>query len=290
MTAIRTILCPVDFSPATDGQLALAIELCRAFGARLVLHHNLATTPPGAGIGWMYAEAHAGVPSEADGEKRLRELMAGVPEGIAVEARITHGLASPSVVRLGEVVGADLVILANHGETSEDHTSVTEQVLDRARFAVLALHEPGTEAARLELGAAGDRKQVLLVPTDLSPEARAAVDYAFALARELPLEVHLLHVLPAHGKGEATGAGAAEARKQLVALVPEELDGRVFVHVEPGEPGQAIAAAAGRLGASCIMMGEHTRSPLRRWFTHDTSRDVLHHACCPVWFVPGRAA
>jgi nucleotide-binding universal stress UspA family protein len=37
-------------------------------------------------------------------------------------------------------------------------------------------------------------------------------------------------------------------------------------------------------------MGEHARSPLRRWFTHDTAHDVLRAAHCPVWFVPVPAA
>ena len=33
-------------------------------------------------------------------------------------------------------------------------------------------------------------------------------------------------------------------------------------------------------------MGEHTRVPIKRWLTHDTSRAVLHEAPCPVWYVP----
>jgi hypothetical protein len=37
MIAIRTILCPVDFSPATPRQVDLAANLCLAFNARLVL-------------------------------------------------------------------------------------------------------------------------------------------------------------------------------------------------------------------------------------------------------------
>jgi hypothetical protein len=37
-------------------------------------------------------------------------------------------------------------------------------------------------------------------------------------------------------------------------------------------------------------MGEHARTPFRRWFTHNTSRDVLHLAHCPIWYVPGTLA
>jgi len=33
-------------------------------------------------------------------------------------------------------------------------------------------------------------------------------------------------------------------------------------------------------------MGAHARSFLRRYFTWNTSRALLHAASCPVWFVP----
>ena len=41
MIAIRIVVCPVDFSPVTAHQVDLAADVCRAFGARLVLHHNV---------------------------------------------------------------------------------------------------------------------------------------------------------------------------------------------------------------------------------------------------------
>jgi nucleotide-binding universal stress UspA family protein len=37
-------------------------------------------------------------------------------------------------------------------------------------------------------------------------------------------------------------------------------------------------------------MGAHARGLLRRIFTRDTSRELLHKAPCPVWFVPEIAA
>ena len=36
------------------------------------------------------------------------------------------------------------------------------------------------------------------------------------------------------------------------------------------------------------VMGEHARDFVHRFFTHDTAREVLHRAPCPVWFVPPR--
>ena len=284
MTTIQTILCPVDFSAASERQLALACDLARAFGARLVLHHNLMTALAGAGVGWMYAAEHQGMPTESEAREKLASLVAKVPEGVAAEGRITTGGRASSVVVVAEIEGADLVVLTTHGQADEDHASVTEQVLDRSRCLVLALHEEMVDACLPRFAAAGGAPQVVLVPTDFSADARPAVEFAFDLAQRLPLELHLVHVEP-------SGKTAAEAdRQRLEALVPAELSGRVRFHVASGDPGHEIAAAAERLAASCIVMGEHARSPLRRWFTHDTAHDVLRAAHCPVWFVPVQAA
>ena len=42
MTDTRIVLCPIDFSELSRRELALATEVCATFGARLVLHHNIA--------------------------------------------------------------------------------------------------------------------------------------------------------------------------------------------------------------------------------------------------------
>ena len=285
MAAIQTILCPVDFSAATERQVAMAGDLARLFGARLVFHHNVATPLAGAGVGWMYAAEHRGVESESEAHEALAKLVAAAPAGVVAEGRITKGGHAMSVVVTAEVEGADLVVVATHGEATEDHASVTEQVLDRSRCLVLALHEALVDAAAPRFAATGAGPQVVLVPTDFTADARPAVDFAFELARRLPLELHLIHVEPV-GRNDAADAD----RRRLEALVPAELAGRVRFQLVAGDPGREIAAAAERLAAACIVMGEHARAPFRRWFTHDTSHDVLHFAHCPVLFVPVRAA
>ena len=58
MMPIRTVLCPVDFSPATSRQVDVAADLCRAFRARLVLHHNVASMGTVASVGWMWNADH----------------------------------------------------------------------------------------------------------------------------------------------------------------------------------------------------------------------------------------
>lgn len=286
MTAIRTILCPVDFSDATARQVALAADFARLYGARLVLHHNLSSLALGAGVGWMWSADQAPLSEEAVGE-RLEKLAAVNAPGLQVELRITEGPASSAVLAVSQAVGADLVILSTHHLQSEDHTSVTATVLERTHRLVLALHDVRDEAKALHFDAGDGEPQVMLVPTDLTPESRGAVEFAFQLAETLPFELHLLHLMPRGAGGRHHENALAHARQALRALVPPDLETRTHVHVREDTASHGIVQAATDLGAACIVMGEHTRVPLRRWFSSDTSTGVLHDAPCPVLYVPG---
>jgi nucleotide-binding universal stress UspA family protein len=193
------------------------------------------------------------------------------------------------VLEVADGLDADLVVLTAHGTLSDAHASITRLILESGRRPVLVLHEPSVEKRTPRFAAATSEPQVVVAPTDLTPESSAAVDLSIDLARKLPIELHLLHLLP-HGGYRRNEADDEEARRRLRALVPEDLANRALLHVEHGDAGQAIARVADQLSASCIVMGEHTRRPLRRWFSRDVSRDVLHRAHCPVWYVPARRA
>ncbi|MEZ5316768.1 MAG: universal stress protein [Vicinamibacterales bacterium] len=284
MLSIRTVLCPVDFSPASSRQVELAANLCRAFQARLVLHHNLTELSSRAAVGWMWAADHP-VSDEASAA-RMHELVARASAaGIPVDAQITHGVPVQAVLTMSQVVDADLLVLTTHGAADDDHPSVTDRVLEDSDRSLLALHDIRDEAATLRFASAGAPDQHVLVPTDFTREARPAMAFAFDLARRLPVELHLLHVRAGGGRG----GDASRDLDAMAALVPPDLGSRVRLHVEAGDPADAIATAASRIDAACIVMGAHTRVPWRRWFSRDTSKGVLHRARCPVWYVPAVA-
>jgi len=291
MPEIQSVLCPVDFSPATARQIEFAADLCALFGARLVLHHNLEHVGDGAAVGWMWKAAHADRPTPEAAEAKLNELLEALPDGVQGEARLTSGPPASSVLIVSGVVEADLIVLTNHGTHREDHGSITEQVLERASAAVLALHEASVDHAVPRFAApAGEGRgaQRMVVPASFTGSSAAATGFAFDLARRAGLGVDLLHVEPARGAGhEPRLELATEDRERMLAMVPADLAPRVAVHVVAGDPAVEIANTAERLGASLIVMGEHTRAPLKRWFHRDTGRAVLHRAHCPVWYVPG---
>ena len=277
MIAIRTVLSPVDFSPATARQVDVAAGLCQKFKARLVLHHNLSAVAVGAGVGWMYAADHPPM-SEETVQQHLDQLAESRTE-IETETTITQGPSSVAVLAVSEAVSADLIVLSTHNMPPEDHASVTELVLGSGDRSVLALHDSTVDEHSLRFDPSSDRRQVTLVPTDLTRDSRAAVDFAFELSRTLPLEIHLLHLV-------GHRHSVIDAEHELRALVPADCATYTSVHARPGDAVEGILQSARDLSAVCVIMGEHTREPLRRWFSRDTSRAVLHKVPCPVWYVP----
>jgi len=284
MISVRTVLCPVDFSSATTRQVDLAVDLCRAFGARLVLHHNVVELAIGAGVGWMWAPDHQTF--ERTIEAKLIEILERVPAETMPEVRLSHGPVADAVLSIGRDIDADLVVLSTGGGLVEGKQSVTERVLERASLPVLAIHGASPEHQTPRFSSTTSERQTLLVPTDFGPASHAAVDVAFELARRFAFDVNVLYVLPEHGRS-AGGRGREEASRQLAAVVPSDLAERSLCRIETGTPAQVIARVADEIAASCIVMGEHARTPLRHWFRPDTSQSVLHRAPCPIWYVPG---
>jgi nucleotide-binding universal stress UspA family protein len=288
MIALETVLCPIDFSPATSRQIDFAADLCQAFDAKLIIHHNRHVLGSGPNVGWMWNADHPG-DTRASLERKMQDCVARVPEGVSTEAVLTEGPRSRLVLGAAEAVNADLVVLTAHGSRAEDHASITDLLLEDGRRAVLVLHEPAFDTRTPHFATRLTEPQIVLAPTDLTAGARAALGVAFDLARALPIELHLLHLLP-KGRSSRDHDREAEALTQLRALIPKELEGRVTVHVEHDEPSHGIARFADQIGASCIVIGEHTRPARKRWFRHRISRAVLHDAHCPVWYVPGSGA
>ena len=287
MHEIRTILCPVDFSAASERQTDLAADLSRTFEAQLVLHHNISGLSAGMAVGWMHAADHPPV-TDATADDRLQALIKRLPSDTRAVAHVTHGQLSQTVIGLAAALDADLVVLSTHAETDE-HESLTEQVLERGTCGVLALHEPDIERSTPRFSAAS-ASQVLVVPTDLTAESLAAFDFACDLTRRMPFELHLIHFLAARARRERVIELVDETERRLNELLPGDLAGSARVHVEQGNAVRGIAEAARRLSAACIVMVEHTRRPLRRWLSRDTARAVLRQAPCPVWYVPGQRA
>lgn len=281
MTEIKTVLCPIDFSDLSRNELSLAIEVCAALGARLVMHHNLTEIAPGLTRQWEWDQFHqAGYINEDETEARLRALLAEVPDGVAAQATVSRGPVVQVLLDMTARLPADLVVLGYHGLKDLDHASVTERMLDQSGAPLLTIHE-GAAIDGFKLR--GDTVPVL-VPVDLTDSASALTDYAFGLARCLPLHLHLLHVASSAASASAIDA----AQHTLRSLVPSDLAGCATCHIARGNAVGHILEAAERLQVGFMIMGEHTRSLLVSLFVKDNTKMILEKAVCPVWYVPRR--
>jgi universal stress protein A len=280
---LKIVLCPVDFSDLAKKELALAVEVCEAFRAHLVLHHNQAVVSPGLTRAWEWNEVHrADHTSPVEAENRMRKILAELPKTVSAEASISSGPLGPVILEIASRLPADLIVLGSHGWSTADHASVSERIIEHSPCPVLTIQEGEGVVERFRLHAAEGEVIKVVVPTDLSDSAKKAVDYSFDLARKTRVELHLLHVLP---RGSAYLTIDA-AQQQLSSLVPTDIVDKTKGHVRQGDPIKEILSFSRHIDASFVVMGEHARGFLRHFFTKDTAREVLHRAACPVWFIP----
>lgn len=279
MSLVRTVLCPVGFSETGKATLRLGSDLCAATGARLVAHHNIAGVPPGLAAAWMWDEEHRPqIEKPEDVEAALQDLLADAAPGVQSEAVVTSGGFGHSLVELAATIPADVVVFGLCEKSTPEEEEVVERLMRSGTCAVLTFHA----GRRTPTFASGGVPQPVtaLVATDFGEEASEAVREAFDLARQVPLDLHLLYADTRAG----AGGRAEEDRRRLRELVPPDLADRVSLHVDARSPAEAIPAVAEEMGADLIFMGEHTHRLLRRFLTADTARAVLHRAPCAVWF------
>lgn len=296
MVEIRTVLCPVDFSALSRQELHVAVEVCQAFGAKLVLHHNLGLAPAALSKSWEWEEAHAEREmTEAEVEERMEALLKEIPAGVRAEAMLSRGLVVPVLLHLVEQLPADLVVLGSHGWSDDEHTSVGDRLVEGCPVPVLTVREGTEEGPSWCIQGRGEPPTILVL-TDLSATGERAVANACELARQLPMHLCFLHVLPPEGWLDRlvhlgkershlvhkTTVEAAEER--LRAQVPEDLAHRVDCVVKEGAIADTMMKFSLRLQPQLIVMGRHARGFFRGLFTRDNSRQVLHRASCPVWF------
>jgi nucleotide-binding universal stress UspA family protein len=280
---IRTILCPVDFSPVSERELFLASQLCERFGAKLVVQHCLSAVPPvGLGVSWMHAEEHLAEDKARIDETRdrIRDVLSKIPPGVKREAKFTYGPVDRTLIGLAAMLPADLIVIGTHGRSTAEHRSATERVIFDAPCPVLTTSDHCRDVAFPKLDGGGLATIETLVPVDFSVHSERALDYAYALSAELPLKLHVLHVHPLGDEDQGTSL------ERLQAAVPAGLRDRVVIEARRGRAVDEILREESKLSIRLIVMGTHHKAAIKRLFSGSTAREVLHLGSCPVWFVP----
>jgi nucleotide-binding universal stress UspA family protein len=291
MLEIRTILCPTDFSDASQHALEQAGMIAGWFGAAVTVLH---VSPPPREI---EGPVCFGPPPTEIKSARLCRARAALTEsvrrlrsaGLSVQEIVLEDYdAEGCILEQAASVNADLLVMGTHGRTGLGWLivgSVTDHVLRRAPCPVLTVPPQATRTAKPPFTR-------VLCPVDFSRPSLEAVKFALRLAQEAVVLLTLLHVLPDAVSIDAPARDTPahrrrceeSARYRLEALVPA--DARAFcdpqTRVVRGTSYRVIVDIAGAERSDLIVMGVGRQHVLDRLFVGSTTNQVIRHAECPV--------
>jgi nucleotide-binding universal stress UspA family protein len=141
-------------------------------------------------------------------------------------------------------------------------------------------------------------KPVILVATDFSATATAAIDWAVELARQQGGSVELVHAItvplsipgyvPSAGNFQEEVTRAAEARLAEAGATLGGTGVEIATFLDTGTPSQVILDRAEAISPLAIVLGTRGLTGLRHLLLGSTAQQVVHDAHCPVLAVhPG---
>lgn len=219
-------------------------------------------------------------------EERAQEAVTTLEElatkhEVAYESGIEHGIPNELILSYASNHNIDLIVMGTHGRTGLDRFllgSVTERVVRTSEIPALAARS-GTASTEN-----GDY-ETLLIPTDGSSAAAAAVNHGLTIAAKSEAAVHVLYVIRTErGLPDISDPSRAEA-EEAVESVAEQASARgidVTTHVQSGTPYNQIRNFVTKQGIDLVSMGTHGRSGLRRLFLGSVTEKVIRTCDAPV--------
>jgi nucleotide-binding universal stress UspA family protein len=145
MLTVKKILCPTDFSKASNRAIELAVPLAEKFGAEIYLVHVVPAIPHVTAS----PTSHFDVPEyerllRSDAEKQLAEAAKSV-RAVKAHQILGNGNAADGILKAADENKVDLIVIATAGATGWEHVvfgSVAEKVVRRAQCPVLTIRAP----------------------------------------------------------------------------------------------------------------------------------------------------
>lgn len=268
---LHLLVC-TDGSPASEGVWRAALALARKDACRLRLLQVLEYNPGFA------SQALEALPRW---EQEARAALEGLQEhfqaqGISVEIRVVHGVSASEAI-LAEAASwpAEVLVVGRRGKTDAKSVllgSVTRQLLGKSPVPVLVVPRTGPFTFSR-----------LLLATDGSPFSEKAFHHALRLARRWSARLQAVTV--AH---EEISLAEGEKILQELEKAAHAQGVSLATFLVEGEPGAGIVRTARLVEADLIILGSHGRTGLRRLLWGSVAQEVVGHASCPLYVVPGR--
>jgi nucleotide-binding universal stress UspA family protein len=298
MAPITRILCPVDFSEASEHAIEHAIAVASWYKASITALHVYnpifmpvpGLPPPGSRV------------SESE-LKRMhvettRCFEGAIASGIDVDVIVDVGPPAARILDRSETAHSDLIVMGTHGASGFEHLllgSVTEKVLRKARRPVLTVPPHAQAISTLPF-------RRLLCAVDFSDSSLRGLELACSLAKESNAALTLLHVVewPWHEPPppvfddlpSAQAAALAEFRRYVQESAIERLKtltqqlNEGLCATEPrvvhGKPYVEILRVAAEARADLIVIGVHGRNAPDVMLFGSTTNQIVRRATCPV--------
>ena len=143
----KHILVPVDGSETSMKAVVKAAGLAKTFGSAVTALYVIDPYPfTGVGADFAYGQAQYLSAATAEANTALEAVKKQMDEaGVDVKTMVGEGHAvHEGIVRVGENVGADLIVMGSHGRRGLEKLvlgSVAQRVLQTARVPVLVVRD-----------------------------------------------------------------------------------------------------------------------------------------------------
>ncbi|WP_254278913.1 universal stress protein [Haloarcula marina] len=289
------ILVPTDGSDHAVAAAEYAASLAEVFDATL---HLLTVVDVSAAAGPFSA---GGVDDEyldrleREAESAIDALEPAVAGVDAVRSAVVRGTPSDAVLGYTDENDVDLVVMGTHGRRGLSRYvlgSVAERVVRRSAVPVLTIR---AEGAGQSVTACED----ILVPTDGSGEATAAVAHAVAIAARVGATVHAVSVVDLGDVATGAEMGVppglvqqleenAEAAAAAVAEAAADVGVDAVTRVDVGHPANTLLEYVEDNEVDLVAMGTHGRTGLDRVLLGSTAERLVRRAPVPVLTVSTR--
>jgi nucleotide-binding universal stress UspA family protein len=282
------ILLATDGSEEAARAARTAIELAQKLGAELHLvyvGHMPTVFYESPGVWALDPELQSKMEERMEEEAitRLEEEVQRIREagGKVAQAHAKMGRPDAEIVKLGEELGADLIVVGSRGLGPLKRVlmgGVSESVLHHAHASVLvARGEPISFPTKI------------LLATDGSEEAALAASTAADIARRTGSELHVVHVgevAPVyhperHGYLAQYDKLQEEAQRSLDEQVEQiRMAGGTVAqaHLRMGLPDKELVVLSEEIGAGLIVAGSRGLGTLKRALLGSVSSSVVRHA------------
>ncbi|EMA56113.1 UspA domain protein [Halococcus thailandensis JCM 13552] len=203
---------------------------------------------------------------------------------VPFESSIEHGIPHQAILDDADEHDIDMVAMGTHGRTGLERIligSVTERVVRTSDVPVLTTRTAPDERSSYDN---------VLIPTDGSDAASAAIDHGLAIAERYDATVHVLSVVDVSSfAGSYNVASIIEAWKddceRAVTEVAEAAESRgidVTTEVKQSTPYRAIKAYVENEGIDLVAMGTHGRTGLERYLVGSVTTRTVRTSDVPV--------